>query len=322
LIRIFGWNNKEIVKIRGGEYDLVIIDEAAFCNDLTAHFNMEIRPLLLTRMKHNPEVYFFSTPYGFNDFYYLSQMHKDHEDWSYHHHTWRDNPIIDPKDIEIIKAQMPEDEYLQEYEGMFRAIQGLIYKMFDHSKHVFKRASSNIYQTAVGVDFGYSEKGITAIVKINILDNRKYEIVKEKYLPGDTDIADVIDEIVSMTPDLVFADPGAPILVNQLKDRGLPVIDVVKGPGSVKAGITLVQGVIQQSRLYVSRKCTTVLSEFGSYIWKDRRGPDDEQKPKKVNNHLMDAIRYVIVMMEGGLKPVESRGIRKHKAKRKKWKGK
>lgn len=50
-------------------------------------------------------------------------------------------------------------------------------------------------------------------------------------------------------------------------------------------------------RLFVFRKCINTINEFIGYAWKDvpnGQDRDPEEKPKKVNDHLMDEIRYVL----------------------------
>lgn len=50
-------------------------------------------------------------------------------------------------------------------------------------------------------------------------------------------------------------------------------------------------------RLFVFRNCVNTINEFIGYAWKDvptSQDRDPDEKPKKVNDHLMDEIRYVV----------------------------
>jgi phage terminase large subunit len=63
-------------------------------------------------------------------------------------------------------------------------------------------------------------------------------------------------------------------------------------------GIHRVKAALQvagdgRPRLTVAPTCVNTIAEFESYVWKEgRAGMRDE--PEKVNDHAMDALRYVM----------------------------
>lgn len=325
LIQFFGWNDQEIVKIRGGKYDLIIIDEAAYCKDLRKQYQLTVEPVFATIA--NPEAWFFSTPNGHNDFYYMWEAAKTADRWNAFHFTYRDNEHISAEFIRNVRKNMDAERFKQEYEGLFISVAGLVYRAFSHTDHVFKKQSDqkDVLNTIVGVDFGHGESGITAIVKINLLQNKRYEVVEEKMFPGTASMIDITGAISRMNPDAVFADPAVDQMTQDLIAAGLPVMPVVKGPGSVMRGVKVVADIIAQDRLFVSRKCEHVLGEFGGYIWEEHK-IGVEQKPQKGNDHFMDAIRYPLMMIEQNVTGQSNQGgmmryaqQKKYNVQRRKW---
>src|SRR5262249_40865723 len=98
-------------------------------------------------------------------------------------------------------------------------------------------------------------------------------------------------------------DPGAIDSLNRaLLDAGLTCrcLPVVKGPGSVRAGIQTVTGLLAARGdgtrgLYVDPGCVNTISEFGSYQYASetaKRNPAED--PIKQRDHAMDAARYAL----------------------------
>jgi len=53
-------------------------------------------------------------------------------------------------------------------------------------------------------------------------------------------------------------------------------------------------------RLTVSAACANAIAEFESYCWKETAGGVKDE-PEKVNDHAMDALRYALDTVDGGL---------------------
>ena len=57
-------------------------------------------------------------------------------------------------------------------------------------------------------------------------------------------------------------------------------------------------------RLTVSADCVYTIAEFESYQWaENRQGMKDQ--PVKANDHCMDALRYAVMGVDAGRKPIE-----------------
>lgn len=114
VIRFF--TGERLDNLRGNKFHLVIIDEAAFVNNLEHGWNEAIRPTL-TDYKGN--AIFISTPRGKNFFRALCLRGESDNEWKYFHFTSYDNPYIESSEIESAKRELPSVVFNQEYLGEF-----------------------------------------------------------------------------------------------------------------------------------------------------------------------------------------------------------
>jgi hypothetical protein len=110
-IRFFTGENLDA--LRGLKFHLVIVDEAAYIQDLENGWLNAIRPTL-TDFKGS--AIFLSTPKGRNYFYSLFLKGEANEpDWASFKHPTGDNPFIDLSEILAAKSQLPAAVFEQEY---------------------------------------------------------------------------------------------------------------------------------------------------------------------------------------------------------------
>lgn len=102
--------------IRGFQFHYVILDEVAYMN--TDDINLIIRP---TWMIVGKKIIFTSTPNGNQGFFYdqCQLALNDEPGYKIKTATIYDNPFIKIEDIEVIKRQIPERVWQQEYLGLF-----------------------------------------------------------------------------------------------------------------------------------------------------------------------------------------------------------
>ena len=58
----------------------------------------------------------------------------------------------------------------------------------------------------------------------------------------------------------------------------------------------IIRGILALITLYKINKnnCKMTISELGGYVWDDKAKQRGEEKPVKLNDHAMDAMRYFI----------------------------
>src|SRR3990167_8503587 len=189
-ITLRGWESVVTSeKGRGTENDLLLLDEVAFCRGFKHYWETVLEPTLLTT---KGRVVFSSTPNGFNDFYELSNIAQNTNNWFYVHATSYDNPHNDQAWLDERRKTLPDDVFSQEYLADFRKQEGLVFKEFSRIMHVVNEIPDSIHAYYGGVDFGFSNPaGILAIKK----DRRGvYWITEEFYETKRTDakIAEVV----------------------------------------------------------------------------------------------------------------------------------
>jgi phage terminase large subunit len=139
--------------------------------------------------------------------------------------------------------------------------------------------------SSYGADFGFSIDPST-LIEVAIDKAKKKIYVKELlYKPKMTtsEIATVYLNTVKKY-GLIIADSAEPRLIEELKRYGFNIQATEKGPGSISAGIAL----IQDYEIIVDSESFNIIKELNNYVYSDRKSKlfvDDW-------NHAIDPIRY------------------------------
>ena len=276
---------------RGTENNLILCDEVAFCRGFLSLWETVLEPTLLTS---KGRAVFASTPNGFNDFYIFSNKAQNQRDWFYSHATSYDNPHNDTVFLDEKKETLPEDVFVQEYMADFRRQQGLVFKEFVRSIHVYKDKQIDEDAFLGGVDFGFTNPAAITSVK---RDKRGiYWVFDEYYERGKTD-AQVAEVVAAKEFNKVYPDPENAGAIKELKDRRVNVCEVLKGPGSIKAGIDKMRELFKQGRLKIHVSCINLIWELETYHYPKKVLEGNEKEvPVKENDHLIDSLRYLILM--------------------------
>lgn len=291
LIFLRGW--EAIETLRGQRFDLIVLDEVAMFRNFWLQWQEVIRPTLTDT---RGEALFISTPKGFNHFYDLFNLQEEDKDFKSFHFSTYDNSHIPSEEIDKAKQELSPDRFAQEYMADFKKTEGLVYKEFDRTKHVFETLpeGTQIREVIAGADFGFTNP--CAIPSIHIDAADCWWIVEEYYETGRTD-AQVAEYVSAKNYNAMYPDPEAPAAILEMRRRGVNVRDVVKGKDSIKNGIDAVRDRLKANKLKISRTCVNTIMEFETYAYPDKK-PDhnDSELPLDENNHMMDAIRYPVMM--------------------------
>ena len=288
---IFLGSWEKVENYRGDEFDLAVFDEVQDYREFWLGWRNAMRPTLTPR---RGSALFMGTPKGFNHLYDLFMMDKEEEAFKSFHFTTYDNPYIPKEEIEEAKRQLTEDSFAQEYLADFRKMEGLVYKEFDRRKHVVNEEWEVFDKRFAGVDFGTTNPcGIPTILKDK---DGRYLVSDEIYERGLTDAA-IADRVAAEGFNEVYPDPESPGGIKELKDKGVNVRDVKKGKDSVKNGINVVRELFKANRLFIHARCKNLIWELETYAYPDKRPlHNEEENPIKENDHLLDALRYALVM--------------------------
>jgi PBSX family phage terminase large subunit len=286
LITLYGWESvQERGKGRGLSNDFIVFDEVAQYRNFWVGWEEVLSPTLID---NKGSAMFISTPQGFNHFYDLYNLESGNKDFKSFHFTTYDNPFIPVEEIEREKASKTSDRFAQEFMADFRKATGLVYKEFDREKHLFDNLNTKVIDKLLGIDFGYVHPaGILTVYKD---DKGHYWIDDEWYKTQKTD-AEIAEFAASIGCNKAYPDPENQGAIKELENRKVNVQEVIKGKGSVENGIQRIRDLFKQGRLHINRKCVNLLYELETYHYEN-----DSEVPVKEDDHLLDALRYVILM--------------------------
>jgi phage terminase large subunit-like protein len=228
-----------------------------------------------------------------------------------------DNPHLDEKTKKRVLRGLTKEERDARKSGRFVHFAGMIYDEFSRNFHVIpeiapeRLAGQRIY---VGIDPGMRHMAAVVWTYLNAEDT--LVVFDELALQGHTvaQVARAIKEknmrwgqktetgsLVPIHPDWYVIDPSARNIVHQtgrsdqmeFTDHG---IITILGQNSVTAGINRVKERLQAKRLLVAANCQQTIDQFRKYRWAtpNRTEDDAKEKPVKTDDHLLDALRYVV----------------------------
>lgn len=283
-----GWESIET--LRGQKFNFIVVDEIASMRNWHANWQEVIRPTL-TDFKG--EALFISTPKGFNHFYDLYNLENKDNDYKSFHFTTYDNTHVPAEEVDKAKLELTEDRFAQEYLADFRKTEGLVYKEFDRTRHLFDGEVRNPAEYIAGIDFGFTNP--CAVIHIIRDYDNNYFVTQEWYQRGRTD-EQIGDYIKSCNFNVVYPDPENPSAISVLNAKGINVAEVIKGKDSVMTGINRVRDLFKRSKLRIHKSCENLISELETYSYPEKKPNSNEyENPIKENDHAMDALRYAIM---------------------------
>jgi phage terminase large subunit len=144
-----------------------------------------------------------------------------------------------------------------------------------------------------GQDFGFSIDPST-LIKTSIDKANKKIYLYECFYQARLTTSDIADKNIRYAGDhLIIADSAEPRLITELKNRGCNVSEAVKGPGSISAGIA----IMQDYQLVIDPSSINIIKELNNYAWNDKKSGT----PVDMFNHSLDAARYAIQNQLGKL---------------------
>jgi phage terminase large subunit len=205
------------------------------------------------------------------------------------HSTFRDNPKLPDMAREQLLRMKDADiaVYTVYALGKYAVITTRIYDNF-----VIARSKPTVPPIAFGLDFGYNNPA--AMVSVIYHDDQIWvnERIFQKYLTT-PQLVEKIKSILEPTERGVpiYADPSRPDVIEELARAGL---NAHAAKNEVKGGIDKVKRL----KLNLSEEDINLLTEIRSYKWRETKNEQVLDEPVKINDHLMDALRYAIYSSE------------------------
>lgn len=253
---------------------------------------------------------------------WVAEMEK-RQDVKHVHVTYLDVPAewLGRGLIESAEILLATDErqYRWLWLGEVVGIDDLIYHMFDKLRHIrdpILKAYRHIY---IGVDYGqmnattFQAFGLNHVV--HTLDglDEYYHRGRDGRQKSPSDYGSDLAEMIKALSDkyccrefFVYIDPSAKGLAEEAKRAtiGLGInVRIRNAKNDVKLGISRVQKLFTFSRLCLSPNQKNAIDEIGKYEYDIKSIERGDEKPLKINDHAMDAIRYMVMGAWQQLKP-------------------
>ena len=211
-------------------------------------------------------------------------------------------------DDNLSLSESIKEEYRTMYSGVFferyilglwRAAEGLVYDMFDVNTHVINQPQNIELAGSAYISCDYGTQNPTCFLMWRKYHN-KWLCTKEYYYNGrekkkqktDAEYADDLIEFIGNTPyTAVIVDPSAASFIAELMKRG---IKVQKADNDVLNGIREVGKLLNLGGLLFCKCCANTIKEFSTYHWDSKAVDRGKDKPEKINDHAMDAVRYFV----------------------------
>ena len=217
----------------------------------------------------------------------------------YLHFTMDDNLSLSERVKARYRAMYSGVFYDRFILGLWVIAEGLVYGMFDSTKHIFSgtleyHASSSYY---IAIDYGTMNPFAAGLFELE--QSGKVKLWKEVHYSGrETGVTvdnekyyEMIQQLAGELPiTSVIIDPSAAGMKATIRKYG--EFTCTDGNNDVLNGIQEVTKYLNLMYLMIHESCVETKKEFGAYAWDEKVVGED--KVIKEYDHHMDFIRYFI----------------------------
>lgn len=264
-------------KLRGAGRDICFINECDLLKyDSWVQLNMRTTQNMI--IDYNPA----------DQFHWIYDKLIPREDCLFIQSTYLDNyDFLKPEQIKEIERMKEDDpDYWQVYglgnRGQARELIYNNYQIVDISQF-----PDHYDYVVYGLDFGYTNP--SALLQVGIYDSKIY-ITQKIYKSGLTN-DDLINEMRSLDipqTTIIYGDTAEAKTIEEICRAGF---NCKPSDKSVKDGI----GYVRSQKLFIDNNSTELIKELRMYKYKtDKNGIVRDTEPVKMNDHLMDALRYAL----------------------------
>jgi phage terminase large subunit len=210
-----------------------------------------------------------------------------------------ENRFLPPEYIADLEASYSGEFAQQELHGQFVAFEGLIYSEFRSGIHVTNVEPPKDWRRIRSIDWGYTNPFV-CLWGAQDEDGRLY--IYDEYYQRRELVAHHAAVINARgEAEQTVADHDAQDNA-EIRQHGIVTQkakkDVLAGIQKVKSRL-IVQGD-GKPRLFIHERCTNLLKELGMYRWKEN---STKEEPVKEADHAMDALRYMVMALDGAQMP-------------------
>ncbi|WP_245558116.1 PBSX family phage terminase large subunit [Nocardia thailandica] len=300
-------------KIRGLTAYLAMVDEATlipenFWTQLQGRLSVPGARLLATTNPDNPEHYLKTK--------FIDRADEPEMDLKVFHFWMDDNPKLEPAYIARKKAEFTGVFYRRFILGDWVAAEGAVFDTYDRDQHVIRWEDLPEMRWILGVGIDHGTTNPTHAVMIGhgvddvlyCMDEWRYKAGKEEARWSNVELSQGVrtwmagphhpDDDPDNPPRARYrtvVDAAAADFRVQLKQDG---VSSLKAHKDVLYGIRTMVALISAKRLKFTDRCPELLKEIPSYVWDDKASEEGKDQVVKLNDHGIDAVRYLLVTEE------------------------
>jgi len=203
--------------------------------------------------------------------------------------TYKDNPFLEQSLIDEIEKLKTRDQNLWRVFG--EGQKGIPTRVVFNHQQYYSELPQSAKLLGYGIDVGYNDPN--TLVRIYKDGDSIY--CEELLYLRNTTISDFIYKIkdlnLNYTDDFIV-DSAAPQAIQEMVRAGINAKPVKKD--------TILSGIdqIKRSNFFVHSDSKNLINELNSYVWKSDKNGNNLDEPEDKNNHILDAIRYVLQMKQ------------------------
>ena len=239
--------------------------------------------------------WFNCNPESSEHWFYREWILKNDEKNALHlHFTMEDNLSLSDEVKKRYERSFSGVFYDRYIKGLWVLAEGLVYPMFDKSKHVLESYQSSPFaEYYISIDYGTlnpCSMGLWAVEndKAVRIDEYYYDGRSKGVLKTDEEYYQALENLAGDKKiRYVIIDPSASSFITCIRRHGKFVVRQARN--SVIDGIRETATLISSGRILICKNCADILKEFALYRWDERSAED---KVIKEHDHAMDEMRY------------------------------
>ena len=254
------------------------------------------------------KMWFSCNPGSPQHWFYLEwiKRHKEHNAL-YLHFTMRDNPGLSNKIIERYESMFSGVFYDRYIRGLWVLAEGGIYDMFRKERHVEAASPGACSLYYISMDYGTQNP---TAMQLWGKHGGVWYALREYYFSGrernkqltDEEYYTALENLAGPLPIRgVIVDPSAASMIACIRNHGRFL--VFPADNAVLDGIRVTANALQSGKIKICESCENTVREFEAYVWDEKAAGRGEDKPLKINDHAMDAMRYFCMEVFGRHSP-------------------
>jgi phage terminase large subunit-like protein len=249
---------------RGRRYKRIIVDEAALVKNLMDIWQLSLRSTLVD---FGGDAFFLSTPKGRNGFWQMWQWGQDEarDEWASWQMPTSGNPKIAAKEVEVMRATMPERVYAQEILATFIEDAGSVFRRVVDAATAIEQEPQGNRQYIIGCDWAKSQD-FSVFTVLDVAAKRMVYMDRFNQIDYVVQVGRLKALCDKYKPTAIIAETnsiGTPV-IEQLQRQGLPVQPFTTTNATKAQAIDALALAFEQGNVEILNDAT-LIAELQSY---------------------------------------------------------